>query len=173
MSDNTDREGLSDKAANLVGRIAAAGGLLLAAYSAKDMLHSLLNQEKDEAKATVRSMCMSLDPGVSSGTIGMMPMTLNVTAFGQEKVDEWCGCAYREVSKTFTDKQINSSENAGMYDPITQQLSDSVTISTALCIKKSNIPSEGRRHANAYADMLIQGYKVRKQLGNALSKSVN
>lgn len=120
------------------------------------------------AKNVVRGQCMALDPGVTSGSFGMMPMSINVTAFGEKKVDEWCSCAYDKISKAFTDEQITSSADAGMYDPITDKMSAAVTLATAACIKESDLPVEGRRHANSYADMLVQSYQLRSQMSDAL-----
>jgi hypothetical protein len=143
--------------------------LIVSLYFLLPILGVGVDKEKEAAKSFVRGKCMSLDPAAMSSSAGLMPMAVNVLAFGQAKVDEWCECAYNEVSKTFTNEQIASAGDAGFYDPITEKLSAAITFSTASCIKNSEVPAEGRKQANDYADMLVQGHNARTKLGEALS----
>lgn len=159
---------LFDKLVGKFGFLIQLAGIGVAIWGVSVLLGVGVDEDKDLAKITVRSQCMSLDPAPTAASFGMMPMSINVAAFGQKKVDEWCACAYDKVSKVFTDEQIASSSDAGMYDPITEKMAAAVTLATAVCIKESTLPAEGRKHADSYADLLVQSYQAKVQMSNAL-----
>jgi hypothetical protein len=141
-------------------------GLMFIGRAAMDI--SQRDSPAAKAKALVSGMCKTLDAGVSLSTMNMLSMSNMRALYGGKQVDGWCDCAYGMVSTVISDEQILSAVDAGIYNPITDQLETAVTYATARCILSSDVPAAGRQQANDFAKLLVQSRKTRSDLSDAL-----
>ena len=74
--------------------------------------------------------------------------------FGQDKITEWCECAYGAMSKKYSDHDLADAPNAGALNDTATAIKRDIYLTTASCIDKSSVPSKGTGLKKDFAGIL-------------------
>ena len=94
--------------------------------------------------------------------VGDVSMSQMKRLFGEQKVNEWCDCAYSTMSAKYSNLDLANAPDAGDLDERATAIKREIYLATAQCMDKSSVPARGSAIKTDFASLLRATVKMDK-----------